>query len=290
MKKVWRAMTFVVVLALLCTSLCGCTVIDEMKKEQAIYTDEDTILWNGVEYYMLPTSLTMMPQRDDMFTPIYVTEADVPVLISGLFGQESYSCNDGMLLEVTGYSTTNILDMLMDASSEENTDSVTDEEDITWEETKYYCRAENYETVKAAIEAEWNGTLVYDTYSYTVYEYDFYSGEGETHRRLLTDEQVQAYCRTIEDAVVAEGLDEWQVEYLVTVNAETADGLFCGDVGYDIYRYTGAAKTSYFLYDYDYECYYVVADEYTDLFTEMVAPAVEAMEAMSAWYDEEYFY
>ncbi len=270
MKKVLRVIAFVMVLVLMSTSLCGCRMLDELRANHAVFTSDDTILWNGVEYKALPESVAMCPQSD-FSQQLFVTDADVPTLLSMFFGNECHVCNDGMILECYDSS----LAEFMSAESDYMTSS-----------SVYYCQLEDYDRVKENIEKEWSGTLVYDTYSYSFSEYDESTEWYETRTRILTASQADVFETAVSSAVVAEGAYDWQMEFITDVSLSTDDLLFYGAGTYGVYSFTvSTTGTTYFVWDYAREDFFAVDKSYTEAFAEMFAPAITAME--EAEWDED---
>lgn len=272
MKKVWRITALVLMLTFLCTSLCGCQLLDEFKANHAIYVDDDTILWGDVEYKRLPGSLMVTSGYE---TDVYVTEEDVPVLLCTLFGDCYSVYYDGLILEY-GYS--------FSTDFSELTTETFYADAYEWE-TAYYCRVDEYDKIAENMQKDLAGTLEYDTYSYTVYEYDESTGWYQNRVRILTDAQVAVVEKTLASAQpVTDGIYDWQMEYLATIEVTTADRMFFSGESYDVYRFTVSTEgTMYYLYDYLTEGYYIVAEEDFTVFEDMMTPAVEAMEEEYVW-------
>lgn len=85
MKNTVKKLALVLLIVLICLSLCSCSMLDEMKEQQAFYlNDERTeILWNDVVYKSIPVDDNIL---GDFRMGGYMTKSDVPVLLSGLFG------------------------------------------------------------------------------------------------------------------------------------------------------------------------------------------------------------
>lgn len=106
---------------LLC--LCGCSGLENMRKKQAFPGENGEILWNGAVYKALPGNEDFYVETGDYSELVYVTEPDVPVLLSSMFSEmDLYPSGDGVFLED------------LDAGI-------------------YYCREDRYEEM-AAYEAE----------------------------------------------------------------------------------------------------------------------------------------
>ena len=92
--KRWIAVVLVV---MLCLPLCGCqSNLEDMRAAHAVWQEDGSILWNGNVYRELPN----VPEGLEYYygETIYVTEADVPVLLSEMFGQNFTVDSDGVLI------------------------------------------------------------------------------------------------------------------------------------------------------------------------------------------------
>lgn len=121
MKRSLRIILLTLVIATLLSVLCGCSDLDEMRATQAFLTDKDNeILYNG-ETYILLEDAPKDCYRINGDKRIYVTEADVPVLL----------CHD--YCELRGYvGKKNYILCLAEDSSPFNI-------------TLYYCREDKYD-------------------------------------------------------------------------------------------------------------------------------------------------
>lgn len=92
------------ILVLLMVSACifavsGCAALDEMRQNQAFFNEDGDILWNGNSYKKLP-HCDYLTVEIDYSTDIYVTDSDVPVLLSDAFSHMRLSPTyDGILLK-----------------------------------------------------------------------------------------------------------------------------------------------------------------------------------------------
>lgn len=139
MKKTILSILLVVILCFLC---CGCDALDEMRQIQAVYLEDRSImLADGEIYKMLPQCDELTPKfsyKSD--SEIFVTEKDVPVLLSQIFGSYYYKSEDGMF--ISGY------------------DNVTEVSGI-------YCREDAFERIKKQIK----GSIAYNKLGYWYYDY-----------------------------------------------------------------------------------------------------------------------
>jgi hypothetical protein len=99
MKKIKRILAASLILAVLL--LCGgCADLDKMRANHAFFSDEtlQEIQWQGNKYKRLPYHPLMMISYTEQM--VYLTEADVPVLLSELLGDIVTASSDKVLLEV----------------------------------------------------------------------------------------------------------------------------------------------------------------------------------------------
>lgn len=243
-KRIWA----LVLTVILCVSLCGCQDLDDMKARQATWMENGHILWNGYEYLPLSESAYGMYYNytDDLnwddSEMVYITEADVPVLLSEEFGRRGYSGADGLLIEVNVYV------------NDEHINNV-------------YCRADMYDWTLNALQ---NG---YEIQEYGYYYFDYM--EGESHTGNLTEAQRQAVDDVLNNVrpITAEEdfYPHYDYEQSLTISAYSMAHLFSKGIGELCYiNGTYSIVDSY--YDEEglcYSNYYVVPDKYTDLFNEL---------------------
>lgn len=108
MKKFIRTAVLVFALTVLCFSLSGCHALNEARNAQAFKNDDGTILYNGKIYKALPDreefadlSYSLTYDHGNM---VYVTDKDVPVLLSAFFGQPAFTDKDKKII-FTDYLT-----------------------------------------------------------------------------------------------------------------------------------------------------------------------------------------
>lgn len=160
MKRYIRVFLLLLLTVAVLTVFCGCDAIDQMRESQAFLQSDDTIIWKGTTYKLLPESEYLSPELD-YEQGIWVTEPDVPVLLmmteSKMMGQPS---TDGMFLEmIDDYSFSN-----------------------------YYCRAEDYDAVCKRLQEDFEAEVV--CYHYYVYDEEIW--EYTEKQYILTQDQVDA--------------------------------------------------------------------------------------------------
>ena len=92
--KRWLAVLLVVAL---CLPLCGCQMLEDMRAAHAVWQEDGSILWNGNVYRLLRNvsekSLVLLEDGN-----VWVTEADVPVLLSETLGDYGRVSHSGALI------------------------------------------------------------------------------------------------------------------------------------------------------------------------------------------------
>ena len=102
MKNTVKRLASVLLIVLICLSLCSCTMLDKMKEQQAFFLNDDKteFVWQGVTYKQIPI-------EDDIFYSDlqqggYITQSDVPVLLSEVNGYYFWVCEPQGLIETNG--------------------------------------------------------------------------------------------------------------------------------------------------------------------------------------------
>ena len=257
MKKVKRLFALCLSFVLLCLCTTGCNAIDEMRENQAFYTETGGVKLRGTDYIPLPENEYFRPFKHDDSTVIRITEPDVPVLLSTVKGNYSSLYNDGEIL----YSS------YMDI---------------------YYCRVDKYAHYNAVLSAPFHPTGY--CYTYNVLNTD--TEEYTEHLYQLTAEQVKAVdeiLSTVTPTVQDENAT-YTYDYFVALNAcdstmllrdETVSIAVNGDV-YTIVRPNYNGEHS------DLE--YAVPSKYNAIFGSIVKQGYDAVKASDEYFDNLYGY
>ncbi len=167
MKKAKRIIVLVLV-SLLCLSLCSCQAIDDLRAQHAIFQEDGSILWNDAKYVPIRqfSDEIWSEYAIESYNSVYIniTEADVPVLLAGYFGDIGYVYNDGELI----YHT----------------------DDLTYERV-YFCRTDRVDRVVAELDAivqKLDEELVVYAYYYTYNNWE----QDEELTYYLREEQKNA--------------------------------------------------------------------------------------------------
>ncbi len=95
---------FAIVLCLIiCLSLCSCNFIDNMREKQAYSDDKGNIIYKDKTYKLLSECSYFNPDFSKNNT-IYLTEKDVPVLLSRAYGYNRKISNDELFIRETVYN------------------------------------------------------------------------------------------------------------------------------------------------------------------------------------------
>lgn len=250
-----RFFSLLLTVLLLC-SLSGCKALDEMRENQAYYTENGDILWKGSTYKKLPTSEELWPEFDGEIS-IYVTESDVPVLLSQTHCLSSYSpSTDGRFLMEDNHI-----------------------EDI------FYCEASIYEDICTRIRAPFVPEIV--CYSYDVPTEDVY--EWDTAVYTLTQEQVEVITTVVENTEPTVMGDGMALDCLWTLYLEecSQDRLFRRNT-MDI-SYTGS---TYYLHLYtdQEELLFTVPSGCNAQFDQITAAQRKSYEAWDNYWETDDFY
>lgn len=230
MKRMKRILCLIALFAM-CLSLCGCSVLDDLRAMRATMTPDGTIkLYDGTEYKPLPECEELSP-KFTQYQEVYIVEEDIPLLLTTTrYNDYLDKSDDGKLL--VAYTNGSAL---------------------------YYCRTDVYDSVLERIQ---NGPTPEQCY--------YWSFDYETQEHVcytLTQAQwdaVQQVCTTQKPQRLTDNLME--SVYWVDLFLCTEDRMFewnapaiCINDG------------KYYVLDYDSEYAYLVPEELTAVFEEIMA-------------------
>lgn len=253
MKKMKRVLALVLTFVL-CLSLCGCRQLNDMKAHHATWMENGNILWNGYTYIPLYSTdeAFYYEYADDLnwsdSDVIYVTQPDVPVLLSEMMGTYGYTGAGGLLIECNSYGYATSLHDTMEYVN------------------NIYCRADMYNWT---VEALQNGYEIQE-YGYYFYDYD----TGEEKQGTLTSAQRQAIEDVLNTVTPITGSDESYYDYYLnslTISGYSTAHLFSQDVG-ELYYDNGIYSIIVSYYDDEYNRYdklYDIPEKYTAMFDEL---------------------
>lgn len=231
MMKKWKRWIAVALATLLCFSLCGCSELEQMRAEHAVWQEDGSILWNGAVYREL--ELNDSNRELDFaydYVTIYVTEPDVPVLLSEMFGDGMDVCANGTLIKFYDYRN-----------------------DYRY---KLYCREDAYDEMVNKLE---NGVNM-NTYLYYYWDYD----RQESVPYYLTEEQSYA-IHTVLTTVIPVPIEDFSelIEDELYLYICDDSRLFEQDTG----KWLSITESRYCISLYDE--IYAVPVEYAAIFTEI---------------------
>jgi len=246
MKKFCKSMAVALLMLTLLLSFSGCSGLEDMRQAQAFYQEDGDIIYKGSQYRLLPDSAYLSPPMSyDMENYVYVTEQDVPVLLSETLALETLvmSSDGNFLVSESGYSC--------------------------------YCWVGMYDSMCQRIQQGFDIEVI--CYSYG--GYNGQTGEYTNEYYVLTEEQmatVEQVLSTVEPTIMASG---WYLDYEWNVELEerSADMLFkrsslslsvCEGVYY-LSRSTDAG-----------ELVYTVPQAYSDICGQILSTSIEAWESM----------
>lgn len=253
MKRVLRLCAFMLVAVLLCGALCGCDMLDDARANHAQWTADGHILLGDAEYLPIPDSdyFVNMHTSNRM---VFVTEPEVPVLLSPLWGTGVDVSEDGMIL----CSYLAIQESL-------------------------YCRADKYESVLQRLEEGFTP----GGYCYTYYNYGSGSFEDMAEKYYtLTPQQVEA-VNTVYRTVTPRPISYDDVpyyDYFVMLTEHSDDHLLHQESPLEI----NVAHDSYYIIEYLDEygengedmLLYEVPKAYNEQFAAIMKPLIQSEEAL----------
>lgn len=160
MKKIFKNSICIFTLLCLILSLSGCRMLDKAKSCHAFWNEKGNIVLGDTEYLPLPPCNELQPEYSFKRDDIYVTESDVPVLLSEFLGQGFYPSDDGVFL--------------------------TNHYDYT--ESVIYCRKDRYEEIASMIEKGISYSKLCYYYSY----YDEETDDFEDKYYILSEKEATA--------------------------------------------------------------------------------------------------
>ena len=97
--KNFKKILCVVLTVLICFSLSGCNFIDDMRDAQIHYNDDGNLVYDEKEYILLPDCSAFSPGVGTV-NYLYITETDVPVLLSTFIGNEATITEDKLFISI----------------------------------------------------------------------------------------------------------------------------------------------------------------------------------------------
>lgn len=190
MKKALRIISLILIVAIMSISLSGCMVIDMVREEQAFWGEDNKIKYGEYEYMLLPESENLQPVCNEL-NFVYITTEDVPVLLSGAFG-DRYDISDDKVFIFTdgenGYTC--------------------------------YCRSDRYDDIKDKITSGFKPeSYCYSYFDMVDYEDRYYMFSADEV------EAVNSVVKSVTPDIMPEAAS-LNYDYIVNVEACTKDMIF----------------------------------------------------------------
>lgn len=262
MKKLSRILAAILAVLMMCLCLGGCDELDEMRKEQAFWVDNDStdsIEYNGQIYKKVDVSTTVPNPLYNSSNNKYVvvTDNDVPVLLADSFGDYLNMSEDENF--IFGY--------VYKPSKTEYKGVYESGKDCL------YCKDEIYDSVVSKIKEG----IEYTLYGYEYYTFDSEEDyEGKHHYYYLKDDEVKAVDKVVASITPIED-DEilYDYEYVLELDKVSEDKFF-GKYLYELYY---NSINGYYLGQYSESLgtykYYKVPDELTEIFDKFSSHSTE---------------
>lgn len=199
----------------LCFSLIGCNAIDEMRKAQIHFNDAGNLVYEDKEYKLLPPCDAFSPDIT-YSTNLYITEEDVPVLLSEQFGGRGYLTEDKLYISSHSYSSS----------------------DGTM---AYFARSDIYDSIASRIEAGnyFEGFFFY----YSFWDESDEIGYYNQKEKIISEEAENAVKEVITTTAPEESIDiDLLSQYAVTDLYACSNDLLFNEYSATIY------KTEKFIY------------------------------------------
>ena len=223
MKKFLRFTAFALCLVIICVTLCSCQFLDDKKINRAVYTDNSrsSFTFRDSNYKLLDIidkrELILITNRYREYETCYVTKSDVPVLLSGVYGNILYfGDNDSKEapVSVLVYDTntnSKVVRLFESVQAEDvqaedvqaedvQAEDVNDTNEI-WTVEKYYVREDKYDEIKDIID---NSPI--DRYYMNKYVIENGEPWNSKSEQIVLDEEV---TKAINATVKEKNLSKW---------------------------------------------------------------------------------
>jgi len=175
MKKTIKRILALLALLSMLFSLSGCMYLDELRKFHGFWGENGTILWDNTAYKELPAHQYLHAEGDPESSGVYVTEPDVPVLLS--FSGDYYRVSTDKLFLLNG--------------------------------TQVFCRVERFQEISDRLAAPFDPQILCYTYS----TFDTEQNKSIEHRYDLTREQQDALSTVIKNTEPQTPGDGWTLRW-----------------------------------------------------------------------------
>lgn len=219
MKKNTKFLVLLLAMLLMCLCLTGCDELDEMREIQAFWTTQgstDSITYNGVEYKKLPGYNNPNPMYNSQYSKyIYVTDRDVPVLLSSRFSDIMDVSDDENF--ISGYCYT--------------TDYYYSESYVSPDSEAVYCKSDIYDEVVEKI----NAGIEYTNYGFGYYYWDEKEMTDIWEYYYLSSDETDAVNKVIENVEpITNSEIDYNNNYVLSLDKISEDKYF-GKDSFDLY-------------------------------------------------------
>ena len=220
---------------MLCVTFTACNPVPEMRAYHATWNEDSSISYNGKTYVKLPRCDNFSPLYGPPYPSVWVTDADVPVLLSESMGTPFY-------LSVNG-------DFLLQRGDDSN----------------IYCVSELYDATVKRIED--GDPMLYYCFEKTIYNPE--TGEHEGKRILLSEDVTKILQKTLSqkplDLPSGAGIS---YDKVVRIHRCSEDTLFYSYSSFEI-QYNASSETFYLVVDGSQpQSYYLIEAKYLSLMKE----------------------
>lgn len=244
MKKILKISALILALMMMCLYLTGCDELDQMREGQAVWTTKDStdsITYKGTYYKKLDIDNTPNPlYNQNISNTVYVTDSDVPVLLSNRFGEYFNISEDESFITgwLYGYMFEEVL----------------------------YCRADIYDSVMSKI----NEGVEYTKYGFGYYQWDDEELTDIWTYTYLTTEEINAVNKVLEDVEpVSDSNVAYNEIYILSLDKVSEDNYF-GRSAFELYV---DGTGTYYLVQYsetlDMYTHYEVPKELSPIFVKL---------------------
>ncbi len=287
MKKIFKISALILAVVVMCLSFSGCSELDDMREAHATWTEKgntDSITYHDEVYRKIDCSENLYPAfSNSNWDPIYITEPDVPVLLSQELCVELQLSKDenfiyGYLYDQYEteynpvYTTVGFLYESMGYRSGEGTNVI-------------YCKESLYDEVSKKVEKGVNFT----TYGYEYWYFDEKTLEDKYYKCTLTAEEAKIIDEVLSEK--PEEIDSMSYDnntFITTVELISEDGYFA-TYGYELFKdNTGNYSLSKYSDALQLDYVYEVPSELNDEFAEIFKGVEAAYQSSMQYIDVEY--
>ena len=271
MKKIIRIAALALCAVMLCSVLCSCAQLDEMRNNRATRIDKTSFTFRGKTYKKLELPEGMNFIINSIYSEnTYLTEEDVPVMLGSMYGDTMFfdrsQIDDPVVIGVSDkFHGVDSYPFFSSRSAAALADRLDEYEDYYYfapNQIEYYVREDKIDSVTESVK---NAAI--DHYYVEVYEYEdpekTWEG-GKYTNVVLSDETCEAINRTLKDGepTAREDLDSNAQWYEIWLYPCDKDYVLTTELDGSTARYIVTDTFNYYVYRAeDYETLYKASDE-----------------------------